>query len=187
MRRKMRAENKREANELKQIEGGIVDLEFSVQALVLGEGPNHPALRENKGNHTLLKRLAWVAQDGVIEHVFYPAFPPDRNADEVLTWNQIYETISQAVGVSAKLVHIPSDFIIEQEPSMLGGLLGDKSHSVVFDNSKVKRSVPSFEAKISFKEGVKRVLDEFERNPERKIVNPDVHTTLDRVLAAYRR
>ncbi len=108
-------------------------------------------------------------------------------SDEVLTWNQIYETISQAVGVSAKLVHIPSDFIIEQEPSMLGGLLGDKSHSVVFDNSKVKRSVPSFEAKISFKEGVKRVLDEFERNPERKIVNPDVHTTLDRVLAAYRR
>ena len=56
MRRKMRAEHKHEAKEIKQIEGGIIDLEFSVQALVLAEGPNHPALRDNKGNHTLLKR-----------------------------------------------------------------------------------------------------------------------------------
>jgi peroxiredoxin len=33
---------------------------------------------------TLIKRLAWIAQDGVIEHVFYPVFPPDRNAEVVL-------------------------------------------------------------------------------------------------------
>jgi glutamate-ammonia-ligase adenylyltransferase len=56
MRRKMRAENKSDAQELKHIEGGIIDLEFAVQALVLAEGPSHPQLRENKGNHTLLKR-----------------------------------------------------------------------------------------------------------------------------------
>jgi glutamate-ammonia-ligase adenylyltransferase len=66
MRRKMRAENKpaREApasdpaaaHDLKHVEGGIIDLEFAVQALVLAEGPRHPRLRENKGNHTLLKR-----------------------------------------------------------------------------------------------------------------------------------
>jgi peroxiredoxin (alkyl hydroperoxide reductase subunit C) len=36
--------------------------------------------------HTLLRRLAWVATDGVIEKVFYPVFPPDKNADEVLGW-----------------------------------------------------------------------------------------------------
>ncbi|MCU1272104.1 MAG: peroxiredoxin [Acidobacteriaceae bacterium] len=35
---------------------------------------------------TLLKRLTLVINDGVIEHVFYPVFPPDRNADEVLAW-----------------------------------------------------------------------------------------------------
>ena len=56
MRKKMRAEHKAEARELKHIAGGIVDLEFCVQALVLTEGARHPALRENKGNHTLLKR-----------------------------------------------------------------------------------------------------------------------------------
>lgn len=56
MRAKMRSENRAEAQELKQIEGGIIDLEFVVQALVLAEGPAHPELRENKGNHTLLHR-----------------------------------------------------------------------------------------------------------------------------------
>ena len=61
MRRKMRVEQKHEAKELKQVEGGIIDLEFSVQALVLAEGPRHPSLRENKGNHTLLKRAGDLA------------------------------------------------------------------------------------------------------------------------------
>ncbi len=35
---------------------------------------------------TLLKRLTLVIDDGVVTHVFYPVFPPDRNAAEVLAW-----------------------------------------------------------------------------------------------------
>jgi len=35
---------------------------------------------------TLLKRFALVVDDGRVTHVFYPVFPPDRNADEVLAW-----------------------------------------------------------------------------------------------------
>ena len=35
---------------------------------------------------TLLKRLTLVLNDGKIEHVFYPVFPPDRNASDVLAW-----------------------------------------------------------------------------------------------------
>ena len=35
---------------------------------------------------TLLKRLTLVIDNGVIEHVFYPVFPPDRNADDVIAW-----------------------------------------------------------------------------------------------------
>ena len=64
MRRKMRAEHARESTELKHIEGGMIDLEFSVQALVLAEGPRYPALRENVGNHTLLKRAGELALIG---------------------------------------------------------------------------------------------------------------------------
>ncbi|HUQ28710.1 MAG TPA: bifunctional [glutamate--ammonia ligase]-adenylyl-L-tyrosine phosphorylase/[glutamate--ammonia-ligase] adenylyltransferase [Usitatibacter sp.] len=58
MRRKMRAEHKSKSLDLKHADGGLIDLEFSVQALVLAHGPRHAALRENKGNHTLLKRAA---------------------------------------------------------------------------------------------------------------------------------
>jgi len=35
---------------------------------------------------TLLKRLALVIDDGVISKVFYPVFPPDKNAEEVIAW-----------------------------------------------------------------------------------------------------
>jgi peroxiredoxin len=37
---------------------------------------------------TLLKRMAWVIDDGVITKVFYPVFPPDKNAAEVVGWLQ---------------------------------------------------------------------------------------------------
>jgi peroxiredoxin len=37
---------------------------------------------------TLIKRLALIVDDGVITHVFYPVFPPDRNAGDVLAWLQ---------------------------------------------------------------------------------------------------
>ena len=60
MRGKIRAEHK-QSRDLKHIEGGIIDLEFAVQALVLAEGPRHAQLRENKGNHTLLKRAGALA------------------------------------------------------------------------------------------------------------------------------
>jgi len=64
MRQRMRNEHRKEAREIKHVEGGIIDLEFCVQAIVLAHGPSHPGLRENKGNHTLLKR---AAEAGIID------------------------------------------------------------------------------------------------------------------------
>jgi glutamate-ammonia-ligase adenylyltransferase len=58
MRRKMRAEHKSKSDDLKHVAGGVIDLEFCVQALVLAHGPRHAQLRENKGNHMLLRRCA---------------------------------------------------------------------------------------------------------------------------------
>ncbi len=74
-------------------------------------------------------------------------------SDEVLTWNQIYQTIAEALGVEAKIVHIPSDFIARVAPQMAGSLFGDKTWSVVFDNSKIKSFVPGFEATVPFAGG----------------------------------
>jgi peroxiredoxin len=38
------------------------------------------------GGMTLLKRLTLIARNGRIEHVFYPVFPPDTHAEEVIAW-----------------------------------------------------------------------------------------------------
>jgi peroxiredoxin len=40
----------------------------------------------------LLKRMAWVIDDGVITKVFYPVFPPDKNAEEVIAWLQAHSS-----------------------------------------------------------------------------------------------
>jgi len=106
-------------------------------------------------------------------------------SDESLTWNQIYETIAQAAGIEAKIVHIPSDFLISVEPGMEGGLLGDKSWSVIFDNTKIKTFVPSFKAVIPFHVGIRRTLDWFHADPARRRIIPGINQQIDRFITAY--
>ncbi len=106
-------------------------------------------------------------------------------SDEVLTWDQIYTTIAEALGVSAHIVHIPSDFIAHVEPELAGGLLGDKAHSVMFDNSKIKRYVPGYVATIPFHAGIRKTLTWFQADPRRWVVKQEVHATMDRILAAW--
>ena len=74
----------------------------------------------------------------------------------MLTWNQIYQTIAEALGVEASIVHIPSDFIARVAPELSGSLLGDKTWSVVFDNAKIKAAVPGFEATVKLRDGIRR-------------------------------
>ncbi|MGC4069596.1 MAG: SDR family oxidoreductase [Polyangiaceae bacterium] len=106
-------------------------------------------------------------------------------SDEVMTWNQIYETIAEALGVTANIVHIPSDFIAEVEPAMAGGLLGDKAHSAIFDNTKIKTLVPDYVATIPFHVGIRRTIQWFRADASRWVVRPDVHAAMDRIIAAW--
>jgi nucleoside-diphosphate-sugar epimerase len=106
-------------------------------------------------------------------------------SDEVLTWNQITETIAAAAGVEADVVHIPSDFIAAVDPGLGEGLLGDKAFSLVFDNDKIKRFAPGFEATVPFAEGVARSLAWFDADPSRRAVDEERDALLDRIVAAY--
>jgi len=107
-------------------------------------------------------------------------------SDEVLSWNQIYQTIAEALGVKANIVHIPTDFIINVLPEMTGGLLGDKAWSVVFDNSKIKSFVPEFQATIPFSEGMSRALQWFAADIKRQRINEKVNQEMDMIIDAYR-
>lgn len=106
-------------------------------------------------------------------------------SDELLTWNQIYGTIADSVGAKANIIHIPSDFIARFDQEFGAGLLGDKAHSVIFDNSKIKTFVPEFRASIPFSEGIKRVIAWFEEDETRKRVDTRENTTMNRIVDAY--
>ncbi len=106
-------------------------------------------------------------------------------SDEVLTWNQIFRTVGAAVGVEPELVHIASDYIAACVPEKKGTLLGDKSVSVVFDNSKIKRFVPGYSATTTFAEGIRRSLAWFNADPARKQIDHQVNTTIDDLISAY--
>lgn len=105
-------------------------------------------------------------------------------SDEVLTWNQIYETVAQALGVPLHAYHVSSDFLgaAGRQFGFDGGLPGDKSVSAVFDNSKLKRAVPEFNATVSFAQGVRISLDYILSHPECQTEDPEFDSWCDRVI-----
>ncbi len=106
-------------------------------------------------------------------------------SDELLTWNQIYQMMADELEVELKAVHIPSDFIAKHNPEHGAGLLGDKSHSVIFDNSKIKRLVPEFQCKVPFSEGVKELIAWYKNNKDWQVVNDKINTSVDEIIQAY--
>ena len=79
-------------------------------------------------------------------------------SDELLNWNQIHEILARAAGTTAEIVHVPSDLIAAHDPRWGAGLLGDKAHSVIFDNRKIQRLVPDFHPAIPFSRGAEEIL-----------------------------
>ena len=106
-------------------------------------------------------------------------------SDELLTWNQIFDMLAKAAGVEAQVVHLPSDFIAAFDPNLGAGLLGDKTHSMVFDNTKIKRVVPDFAATIPYARGAEEVIAWYDADPARQIVDQAFDQLLDRMIAAY--
>jgi len=108
--------------------------------------------------------------------------------DESLTWDQIYRTIADALGVELKAYHVASDFLSEVGAKygydFEGGLTGDKSVTVVFDNRKLKRAVPDMCTKVRFDQGVRIALDYVLSHPECQVEDPEFDVWCDKVIAA---
>ncbi len=106
-------------------------------------------------------------------------------SDESVTWNQIYRSIADALGVTLKPCYVPSDFLDAVGPyDFRGGLIGDKANTVVFNNQKLKRLVPGFEAKVRFDQGVKMTIDHILAHPELQKEDPDFDRWCDSVIQA---
>ena len=116
-------------------------------------------------------------------HVIGDAF--HITSDEVLTWNQIFEIIARAAGAELRLVHVPSEGISAFDAEWGAGLVGDKAHSVIFDNTKIKRAVPGFLATIPFVQGASEILAWYDEDPKRQAVNEKFDRLVDRIAAKY--
>jgi nucleoside-diphosphate-sugar epimerase len=106
-------------------------------------------------------------------------------SDEYLPWNTIYQLFAEAAGgPPARLVHIASETIADAAPELGPSLLGDRSHSVIFDNSKVKALVPDFVCTTPFATGVRDIVNWYDANPDQQIIDHDLDATFDRLIAA---
>jgi nucleoside-diphosphate-sugar epimerase len=107
-------------------------------------------------------------------------------SDEVLNWHQIYAAIGQAAGREPQVVHMSTDFIAAYAPpGTADGLIGDKSVSSVFDNSKIKRLVPDYKAVVPFAEGIKQTIAWFENHPEQCMEDPEWSALLDLLISTH--
>ena len=108
-------------------------------------------------------------------------------SDESLTWNQIYQTVADALGVPFKPYYVASDFLAAVAPAAYdfeGNLLGDKAATVVFDCSKLKRVVPGFCATTRFDQGVRYALAYLRNHPEAQIEDSEFDSWCDQVIEA---
>jgi nucleoside-diphosphate-sugar epimerase len=104
-------------------------------------------------------------------------------SDEVFPWNQIYEILGAAAGVDApQLVHIPSTTIAAADPNWGYVLRGDMAHSMVFDNTKVKRLVPDFATRTPFPSAAREIVSWFDADASRRQVNERYDAVVERLL-----
>lgn len=103
-------------------------------------------------------------------------------SDEWLSWNQIFEIVARAFNTEAKVAHVPSDVIAAFDPNWGAGLLGDKTHSMIFDNAKVKRLVPDFICTTPFRRGVEEIVAWYNADPARRKVDAAFNELCDRIL-----
>jgi nucleoside-diphosphate-sugar epimerase len=106
-------------------------------------------------------------------------------SDEWLPWNRIFGLLARAFGMEARIAHVPSELIAAYDPDWGAGLLGDKSLSMIFDNSKIKRLVPGFACTIPFALGAEEIAAWFEADPARREVDEGFDRLCDRILNAY--
>jgi len=103
-------------------------------------------------------------------------------SDEYLPWNQIYQLFARAAGVAEpELVHVASETIAAHSEELGANLLGDRSHSVIFDNTKIKSLVPNYCATIPFADGAREIVDWYDHNPDLQVVDQTFMDLSDRL------
>lgn len=104
-------------------------------------------------------------------------------SDNFLTWNQIYRIMADAAGVrDPELVHVASETLAKYDKEWGDNLLGDKSHSMIFDNTKIRKIVPDFNPVIPFHRGAREIMAWYDADPARQVVDTKLDALYDRII-----
>jgi nucleoside-diphosphate-sugar epimerase len=106
-------------------------------------------------------------------------------SDEWLSWDRIHNILAQAADTTAEMVHVPSEVIHCYDREWGESLLGDKTHSMIFDNSKIKRFVPEFAATIPFSRGAEEIIAWYDADPARQVIDEELDRTMSRIIADW--
>jgi len=106
--------------------------------------------------------------------------------DETPTWERIHQDLAAAAGTEARIVHVASDAIAAADPELGAGILGDKAHSMVFDNAKVRSLVPAFSPAVRFSDGAREIVEWYDADPSRRVVDERMNALFDSLIEAYR-
>lgn len=109
--------------------------------------------------------------------------PVHITGDESLTWDEIARLLGRALGVVPEFVHVASDEIARAIPEMGPGLLGDKAHSVLFDNTRIRTLVPGWVATTPFAEGAREIVEWHLADASRRVVDAELDAAFDLLTA----
>lgn len=145
-------------------------------AIVHGDGTSLWTLTHHRDFAKGLVGL--LGQEAAIGEAFH------ITSDEWLSWNQIFTLTAEAFGVNEpRLVHLPSEVIAKFHRDMGDSLLGDKTHSMIFDNAKLRALVPDFECTVPFTEGIKEIAEFYRTHPDWCVVDSELDACFDRMAA----
>jgi nucleoside-diphosphate-sugar epimerase len=106
-------------------------------------------------------------------------------SDESIPWNEIFLAVGRGLGKVPQLVHVPSDVLFREDPLWGDGLVGDKAHSVIFDNSKIKTVVPDFHCTRPFWQGALEIARYHEAHPNAAPYDPKADALMNRLIERY--
>lgn len=101
-------------------------------------------------------------------------------SDERLTWNDIHRTVAGLLGKPLRPCYVPSTLLAKvTSHDFSGALLGDKAHSVLFDNTKIRRFVPGFHCPTPFSKGAEKALNYLFAQDEYQNSDPEFDALCD--------
>jgi len=102
------------------------------------------------------------------------------------TWDVIVAAMGRVLGVEPKTVHVASDVLVRYNPDWAGPLHGDKTNSVVFDNTKVRDAVGGWRCEIPLEEGLRRAGEHVKRRlDDGWSPDPDTDALIDRIITDH--